>query len=384
MLAAKLLLLTGVLLLGDLDSMRKFILFLLPGLGDVIMFLPTLRELFKAFPEATFDCLVMFHSTEQILKQFQPRIRRVIYADFMNMSKISAGFFALSLRKNEYDVSITSYPANRPEYNILSFLVGAKIRIAHKYKHLSFVNLPFLNNRLVEQTEQEHNVEENIKLLKPLGVDIPKPEHPAEEFPLFLPLSDEHLQFAEDYVKEKGLDNYQFLIGIHAFCSPFKNQDKRCWSANNFSRLIDKLGEEYPESRVLLFGGPQDEEVNERIYNTASHNPLIVKNLGILQVAALIKKCRIFISNDSGLMHTAAAVQVPIVGIFGPTNPVFVHPWGVKHRIVRQDLPCSPCFYYSQKPLTCRREERDFLCIKGINIDMVFEATRDLLCEIKA
>ena len=228
--------------------MKSFILFLLPGLGDVVEFLPTLIELFRAFPDAAFDCLVMYHSTEEIMKAFKPRIHRVIYADFMNMSKISAALFALKLRKNEYDVSITSYPANRPEYNILSFLVGAKIRIAHRYKHLRFRNLPFLNNRLVEQSEKEHNVIENLKLLEPLGIKASPPEH------LFLPLSKEQIAFADNFLKDKGLGNGELLIGMHTYCSPFKNQSRRCWGKENFVELIERLAKEFPASRLLLFG----------------------------------------------------------------------------------------------------------------------------------
>ena len=121
---------------------------------------------------------------------------------------------------------------------------------------------------------------------------------------------------------------------------------------------------------------------NNYIYNHTSHKPLLVSNLSILQVAAIIKRCKIFITNDSGLMHIASAVDTPTIAIFGPTNPLWVHPWGVKHKIVSLGLSCSPCFFYSQHPLTCKRKENDYLCITGITTEMVLQATKDLLCEI--
>jgi ADP-heptose:LPS heptosyltransferase len=102
----------------------------------------------------------------------------------------------------------------------------------------------------------------------------------------------------------------------------------------------------------------------------------------VRQAAALMKKCSLFISNDSGPMHMAAAVGVPTVAIFGPTNPVWVKPWGVKHRIVRLGLPCSPCFRYSPAPLKCAAHI-DFACLKDIDVDQVHKACLDLFLELQ-
>ena len=354
------------------SGIPRFIIFALPGLGDIVNFLPTLESLFKAYPLGRFDVLVMFRSTYEIMKAY-PQINEVIFADFMNMSKIESALFALKLRRKHYDISIMSYPANRIEYNILSFLVGAKIRIAHKYKHFTYVNLPFLNNRLIEQTEALHNVQENMRLLVPLGLNPKDPEH------LVFPLKEEDEEFANRFIREAGIETRYPIFGIHAFSTTFKNMHRKCWDAENFAKLIDNLAENYNSAAFLLFGSRIDETANNYIMEHTKHKPILATNLPITKTAAIIKKCNLFITNDSGLMHIASAMRVKTVALFGPTNPAWLHPWGTDYKIVRVDLPCSPCFYYSQKPLNCKRKEKDYLCMKAITVEMVANACTELL-----
>ncbi len=124
----------------------------------------------------------------------------------------------------------------------------------------------------------------------------------------------------------------------------------------------------------FLFGTDEEKQENEFISKNAKYgNVILIQNKPIRMVASIIKQMNAFVSNDSGLMHLAAAVGIPVVAIFGPTNPVWVRPWKVKHKIVRIELPCSPCFYYSPKPLKCVAG-LDFKCLKDIDVSMVKEA----------
>jgi heptosyltransferase-2 len=89
------------------------------------------------------------------------------------------------------------------------------------------------------------------------------------------------------------------------------------------------------------------------------------------------------VTNDSALMHVAAAMQTPVVAIFAYTNAKGLYPWRVPHRIVRRHLPCSPCFYYSPRPARCHTNI-DYACIRTIEVDEVFTALEDLLSECRA
>jgi heptosyltransferase-2 len=92
-----------------------------------------------------------------------------------------------------------------------------------------------------------------------------------------------------------------------------------------------------------------------------------------------MKRCNLFVSNDSSLMHVASAMHLKVVAIIGPTNPHFIHPWKTDYRIVDLNLNCSPCFFYSPRPLICIRKDVQFKCIKELNKDMVYDAVVDLL-----
>jgi ADP-heptose:LPS heptosyltransferase len=97
----------------------------------------------------------------------------------------------------------------------------------------------------------------------------------------------------------------------------------------------------------------------------------------------LLERCRAFVSNDSGVMHLAAAVGVPVVGLFGPTDWVRLHPWTLQHAIVRRDLPCMPCFYYSSRPLRCVANI-NYACMREISVDEVYNAVQTLLSQTNA
>ena len=92
-----------------------------------------------------------------------------------------------------------------------------------------------------------------------------------------------------------------------------------------------------------------------------------------------MKNLDLFVSNDSGLMHLAAAVGLPVVAIFGPTNPKWVKPWKVNSKIVKLNLDCSPCFVYSPKLLMCARKKEEFKCIRDITPEMVINAIKEML-----
>ena len=92
-----------------------------------------------------------------------------------------------------------------------------------------------------------------------------------------------------------------------------------------------------------------------------------------------MKRCNVFVSNDSSLMHVASALQLNVVAILGPTNPNYIHPWQTEHKIVRLNLDCSPCFIYSPQPLICYRDDVKFKCIKELTVDMVFDSIKNFI-----
>jgi heptosyltransferase-2 len=189
------------------------------------------------------------------------------------------------------------------------------------------------------------------------------------------------VQAAEEFIREHRLDEAAPLIGIHPSCNPLKNQQSRCWPADHFVRFIKRMNEQLPPARFLLFEGPQDAEL-AKMFPKNSPAIITARMLPVEVVGVLIRRCQLFVSNCSGLIHIAAACKVPTVGIYGPTNPVWDKPWKTESIVVTRGLPCSPCFYYSSRPLDCPAK-LDYACVRELPVEEVERAAFRLLKLVK-
>lgn len=336
----------------------KVLILPLYGIGDTLMTTPAIEVLKKSI-----DCwivnLCMFKTTYKVLKN-NPYIDELLYFPFLERGLLNSLKFIFSLDK--FDMAINFYPSNRKQYNILSFLTGAKFRIGHRYIKRDLIELNFLKNKTIKEDPNLHNVEENLRLIEILGIKINK----YPEMRIYL----QEEEISQGQLLVENLSKKTIKVGIHTGTSSFKGHRERRLPVQKFLELINSM----PDIDFFLFGTDEEKQENEFISKNAKYgNVILIQNKPIRMVASIIKQMNAFVSNDSGLMHLAAAVGIPVVAIFGPTNPVWVRPWKVKHKIVRIELPCSPCFYYSPKPLKCVAG-LDFKCLKEIDVSMVKEA----------
>lgn len=147
----------------------------------------------------------------------------------------------------------------------------------------------------------------------------------------------------------------------------------KCWPPERFAALADRLIAEF-DADVILFGTAAERGVAERITVAMRHHPVtLVGETSIGDLPALFDSCHLFIGNDSGAMHVAAAVGLPVVGIFGPTDPDGTRPVTPRFTLVRQQVSCSPCFL-RQCPV-------DHRCMTRIGVDAVYSAARPWLAQ---
>ena len=354
--------------LSDREKRPRILVLCLPGIGDTLLFTPALRLLRQHFPGARIWVLVMFRGSLQVLEK-NPHVDRVILWQFLREGLVRSLKFLWTLRRERFDISIMAYPANRIEYSLVHFIIGARQRYGHRYHHRDLSSMNVLHGRTVREDDERHNVEENLALLRLMGIEVERPDG------LELYLSPQDQAWARRWLQEHRLEGAR-LIGFHAGTAELKNQARRRWPVDRFAELGDRLTQEL-NAHTLIFGGQDEENLKNRLRDGLSRPGLIVSGTTMRQTAALIEHCDLFVSNDSALMHTAAAMKVPCVVIFGPTNPKWVYPYGTDYRIVRLNLDCSPCFYYSARPLSCR--QGDFPCIADLSVEQAFQAARDLL-----
>ncbi len=347
----------------------------LSGIGDALMFTPALALLRKQYPGATIDLLSMFKGVKELYER-NSNINTVLHWDFLHRFPISSLFFLLRLR-GRYDVTISVYPQNRWPYNLICYLLGAQKRLGHDYEHVNTRSLNALNNIRIREDYTHHNVEQNAALAGKLGVPVPS-ELPA----LDVSLKPGDTAAATDWLRLQGLERAKPLIGFHAGSALFKKHIHKRWAPEKFAELGTKLNK-HLGAHVLLFGGPEEYELNDRINGAMGGVGHVVKVPSLATGAALIARCTMMICNDAGLMHVASALHVPVVSIFAYTNPLGLYPWKTPHRLVRHNLQCSPCFYYSPRPVECIWREDRFRCITRIEVDEVWTAVVDLMEEVK-
>jgi heptosyltransferase-2 len=344
----------------------KILILALSGIGDALMFTPALRRLRQAQPTAQIDALVMFKGTREIY-QTNPNLNSVIHFDFLKEGAVKSLKFILGLRK-KYDATINVYPSNRKEYNVINFLLGAKQRAGVEYLRRNNQNLGWLNNVTELENDGTHNVQTNIKLVEKL-LNKKFGDEPAME----INLSDDHKRFADDFLEKNNITGNDFVVGFHPGCATLKNHIKRRWEPEKFAELGKKLIKE-KNAKILLFGGPEEDALKSSI-NTMidSEKSYVIKTEKLMQSIAIMKRCNVFVTNDSALMHVSSALGLKVVTIIGPTNQNYIHPWKTEHKIVSLNLDCAPCFFYSPKPLSCSRTDVQFKCIKELDVEMVWK-----------
>ena len=347
--------------------MEKILITPLIGMGDTLMTTPALRLIKSRFPDWTITYCTISKENRDLLTG-NPFIDTLWYHPLK-----SAGFFngPLHVLRNfwgNYSISLTFYPSNRTAYNLFAVLSGAKRRIGHTYLHRNMTQCNWLKNRTIREDPLAHCVEENIRLLTLLGISCEKDDYPGLE--IFL-TSEEQEKGA---MFRRGVD--RGVIGVHAGTSTFKNQSMRRWPQERFVELINR----FAKYHFVLFGTKEEESVNTFIASTVADRGqvTVLDNRPLREAIAIIGVCDGFVTNDSGLMHIAAAMKVPTLALLGPTNPAFIYPWNVRHVIRRTGIACSPCYYYSPRPLLCVKHI-NFKCLSDMSVDMVEEGLRQLM-----
>jgi heptosyltransferase-2 len=143
------------------------------------------------------------------------------------------------------------------------------------------------------------------------------------------------------------------------------------WPAEKFAALAGQLHRTL-DSVLLLFGTDADRQAAKEITEACSDPSRVMDLTGrttLAQAMGLISRCHVFVTNDSGLMHVAAALATPTVAIFGSTNPVTTGPFSVKSSVVRSDLACGPC-------LETHCPKKHFQCMETIGVDDVLHGVR--------
>ena len=310
---------------------KKILIIKLRYLGDVLLTTPVIQSIRKNHPNVHIAVLVN-SGTEGILKN-NPDIDEIIVLEREKIKKssfISKVFQECSLvsqlRKRNFDLAIDLSWGDRSA--ILSFLSGARWRVGFivgsKVRKVSY-------NISIQHREDLHMVDYHCLALKAIGGRV----HPPE---LIFNIIEEDQQSLNELLRNEEISKNDPFVVIH----PGARWRFKSWPLQNFAGLGDFL-QKALSLKVVLVGGDQDAESINGI-QSRMHSKVISLGgrLSIQQLGALIKRANLFIGNDSGAMHIAAAVNTPIVAFFGPTDPKMWGPWGMGHTVFYKGRCCHP------------------------------------------
>jgi len=347
----------------------KILVNALSGNGDALMFSPSLKLLKQKLPDARIDMLVMFKSVKELYLN-SPYLDNVYFINFLNQSKLKSLKEVRIIKKNDYDYSLNIYPSNRLEYNLVNSFLGAKTKISHHYIHTDLFRGEFLNDILVNEIKDRHNVLQNADLVKCITELTDEDVQGMEIY-----IGDSHADKAKSWIDQINPDK-KLLAGMHPGSALLKNHVHKRWDKNKFAEVGNYLIKNH-NAAILLFGN--EFELNEEIKNKLDGNAHLASTPDFMDSAARMKHCGLFITNDTAFLHCAAALKIPTVAIFGYTNYKELYPWKTPHAIVRKNLDCSPCFYNSPKPAACKYiTPDDFKCMKNIEPNEVISAVESL------
>jgi ADP-heptose:LPS heptosyltransferase len=351
------------------EPFRNILLILLAPIGDTLFATPAIRALRRAYPSARISAVV-WRRNRAVLDNNPDVDRLIVFTPGL-------AFFR-RLRRQHFDLSVHFAPF----HDYFGLLARIPRRLALPVPWLFWL-LPHRNRRWRRLHARDHYLD----VLRPLGIV-------AEEKGLVLKVSGRQEAFAERYLLDHGHQPGELLVGIHAGGSGFKGAKR--WSPQSFAWVArEVLGQGRPPAcgaaasprgpaenvRLVFFGGPADGQLARAVVQAGVPDGYVdtCGQVSLSETIGLLSRLDLFVGNDSGPLHLAAALGVPVVGLYGPTNVMNFHPIGPRVRAVFGSVPCPANYgFIGTRPVWSRRQ-CEGECLASIDPEHVLAAARDLL-----
>lgn len=342
---------------------QKILIVRFSSIGDIVLASPLIRALRAKFPQAQIDFLVKTEYAD--LVRFNHHLSSTIELSRPDVAALR--HVHAVVRKERYDVILDIHNSLRSR--AVRLLSGAKKTfVIDKQVLARFMLIHFKWNLYHEVMPV---AERYLKTATPLGV-----RNDGKGLEVFIP--DETLFAVSSMMSKYRLDRSDAVIGI----APSARHFTKMWLQERFIEVAIETARNY-NGRVLLFGGTEDvvrcatitERVNETLGRAAAVN--LAGKLSLLETAAALDVCDVVLSNDTGIMHLAAARQRNVVAIFGPTVREFgFFPYGTHADVIEHpDLACRPCTHIGSQQCP----QGHFRCMNDISAQRVTQSVSTML-----
>ncbi len=327
----------------------------LRSLGDTVLMTPGL-EVVKRVPgwEAA---VVVEEPFDQILNG-NPSLDRILALPRQGGKWRNRAGVIRRLRRWRPDLVIDLHGGTTSA--LMARLSAARLRIGYgQSRSAGSYDLQVPDSTQVWGKPQVHTVEHQLAPLKHLGFPIDPQPSPR------VPVSPREREEMGRLLAGKGIS------GRFALVHPAAAFDTKQWDVARFAQLMQRLDRQ--GIGLVATAGPGEERLLAQLRGASPHSVCFLDPLPLERFCALASNCELFIGNDTGTTHIAAALGKRVVAIFGSSDSRVWHPWQAEHRLVKADLPCIPCPGYK-----CHLYEQP-RCIRSIGVDAVEEAVREML-----
>jgi heptosyltransferase III len=310
-------------MITEYQKIKKIIVSRTDNLGDTILTLPLISKLKEIFPDSKIDFLIK-EANSELFKGYPGIDSLVLFDEFKSFSeKLSF------LKKEKYDLAITVFP--RFEIALLFYLAGIKLRIGTGYRGYSFL----FNKRVYEhrKSADKHESDYNLNLLKPITDDF------SYEKRFYFSYNDAELKLLSNKLSAYKLNLSSKYIIIH----PGSKRSAKDWSAGNFTELLKNLISNFPDFKFVLTGTKEESLITTKLKMDAENSYKVVDlagKLSLKELMILIDNSSLFISNSTGPIHIAGALNKNILGFYPnevPMNDIRWRPLSENAVILKPD-----------------------------------------------
>lgn len=335
------------------ETIRKILYINLAFMGDLLLATPALRALRLRYPEAQIDMLVTpWAAKVAVANPYVDQVR--LYDKKGRDRRVSAVWQMITkLRQEKYDMAISANFSIRGA--VLARLIGARYRIGYAIRGGSL----FLTHPVSAKRETvKHETENQVLILGPLGIEV----------------NDYQLAFRVQATKrETMLTKLGGLpVGKKILICPHGRHPLNSWTVTGYTDLLKTL---VRQGKVYLIGGSAEQERLDQLNEAVNGAAVVLAGvLEIGELAALMVESDLLVTVDTGPMHLAAAVGLPILALFGRSDDRVWGPRGAKDRVLRvSGLTCAPCVM----PRVCENR----ICMEQLPSDAVIQAALEMIGE---
>lgn len=328
-------------------------------IGDVLLSTPVIEAVREEYPESYIAMMVQPYAKEIV--EGNPYLDEVIIFDKGGRHKNWMNVFAFIrfLKHKKFDLAIILHPAN--SVHLVIFHSRIPRRLGYDKKH------GFLLTDRVKHTKQlgeKHESQYCLDLLRSIGIE-PKKCSP------YFPIKKESEKWVEELFSNEGVKDTDKLLAIH----PGASCPSKIWPSERFAETADKLIDKYG-FKAFVVSGPKDTALTRDVVNKMKHKAVdLGGKTSVSQMASLLKRCDLFISNDSGPVHIGSSVGVPVISIFGRSQmglgPKRWGPLGKKDKFIHKNAGCIECLAHN-----C---VKGFACLRAIGVSDVLSAADEVL-----